>query len=65
MESRGALTDLLDRALDRGIIINADLVVCLAGVPLIGVMLRAALAGMETLRRYGLLTDWDEVVRRR
>jgi len=40
------LVDLLDRVLDRGVVINADIIISLAGVPLIGVNLRAALAGM-------------------
>jgi len=53
------LVDLLDRVLDKGLVIQADLVICLAGIPLIGVSLRAALAGMQTMLDYGLLRDWD------
>lgn len=56
---RATLSDLIDRVLDKGLIINADLVVSLAGVPLIGVNLRAALAGMETMVKYGLMQDYD------
>jgi len=56
----GALVDLLDRVLDKGLVLQADLIISLAGVPLIGVCLRAALASMETMLRYGLMTDWDE-----
>jgi hypothetical protein len=55
--------DLLDRALDKGVVIQADLIVSLAGVPLIGVCLRAALAGMETMLNYGIMTDWDSKTR--
>jgi hypothetical protein len=55
----GTLVDLLDRVLDRGVVLQADLIISLAGVPLIGVCLRAALAGMDTMLRYGLLADWD------
>lgn len=53
------LSDLIDRVLDKGIVINADLVISLAGVPLIGLNLRAALAGMETMVKYGLMQDYD------
>ncbi len=60
---QATLVDLLDRALDKGVVISADLVVSLAGVPLVGVNLRAAVAGMETMLRYGLMRDWDERIR--
>ncbi|NQT73935.1 MAG: gas vesicle protein [Chloroflexi bacterium] len=63
--SHATLVDLLDRVLDKGLIIHADLIVSVAGVPLIGVNLRAALAGMETMLRYGLMRDWDEEIRTR
>lgn len=56
---RATLSDLLDRVLDKGIILNADLVISLADVPLIGVNLRAAIAGMETMVKYGLMRDYD------
>jgi len=57
------LVDLLDRILDKGLVIHADLIISLAGVPLIGVNLRAALAGMETMLKYGVMKDWDERTR--
>jgi hypothetical protein len=55
--------DLLDRALDKGVILDADLIVHVAGIPLLGVSLRAALAGVETMLRYGMWVDWDEAQR--
>jgi gas vesicle structural protein len=55
--------DLLDRVLDRGLIIDADIIISLAGVPLVGLRLRAALAGMETMTRYGVMTDRDAHLR--
>jgi len=57
--SHATLVDLLDRVLDKGLVINADIIISLAGVPLIGVNLRAALAGMETMLEYGLMKEWD------
>jgi len=56
---QATLVDLLDRVLDRGVLINADIVISLAGVPLIAVNLRAALAGVETMLRYGVLKEDD------
>jgi hypothetical protein len=61
--SQATLVDLLDRVLDKGLVINADLIISLAGVPLIGVNLRAALAGMETMLKYGVMKEWDERTR--
>jgi len=61
--SHATLVDLLDRVLDKGLVIQADIIISLAGVPLIGVNLRAALAGMETMLKYGVMKDWDERTR--
>ena len=49
------MLDLLDRVLDKGLVLNADIIVSVAGVPLIGVNLRAALAGMETMLKHGVM----------
>jgi len=57
--NKGALSDLIDRVLDKGVIIDADIIISLANVPLIGINLRAALAGMETMVKYGLMREYD------
>ncbi len=59
------LVDLLDRVLDRGLVIHADVIISLAGVPLVGLNLRAALAGMETMLAHGRMREWDERIRAR
>ena len=59
-----ALVDLVDRILVKGVVINADLVVSVSGVPLIGVNLKAAIAGMTTMLDYGMMEAWDEEIRR-
>lgn len=48
------LADLVDRLLEKGLVINADITVSLVGVELLGVKIRAALASFETAARYGL-----------
>lgn len=58
-EKDSTLVDILDRLLDRGAILNADLIISMAGVPLIGMNLRAALASMQTMLEYGIMEDWD------
>jgi len=49
-----SLVDLVDRILDKGLVINADISVSVAGVDLLGVKVRAALASFETAAKYGL-----------
>ena len=64
-DARVTLVDLLDRILDKGLVINSDIIISVAGIPLIGVNLRAALAGMETMLKYGMMKAWDERIRAR
>jgi len=58
-DTRVTLVDLLDRILDKGLLINADLIISVAGVPLIGVKLNAAIASVETMLKYGVMADWS------
>jgi translation initiation factor IF-3 len=53
-ETEAGLVDLLDRVLEKGLIIHADVVITLAGVPLIGISLKAAIANIETMLDYGM-----------
>ncbi len=53
----------MDRVLDKGIVIHADMIISVAGIPLIGVNLKAALAGMETMLKYGMMEEWDTSIR--
>ena len=48
------LADVIDRVLDKGLVINADICVSVAGVEFLGIKIRAALASFETAARYGL-----------
>jgi len=48
------LADAIDRILDKGLVINADIAIDVAGVELLGIKIRAALASFETAARYGL-----------
>ncbi|MBI3753943.1 MAG: gas vesicle protein [Deltaproteobacteria bacterium] len=57
------LTDLLDRVLDKGLVIRADIIISLAGIPMIGINLGAAIAGMETMLKYGIMEEWDREIR--
>lgn len=54
METGTTLIDVIDRVLDKGLVINADITVSIAGVELLGIKIRAALASFETAAKYGL-----------
>ncbi len=50
----GSLADVIEVILDKGLVINADITVSVAGVELLGIKIRAALASFATAARYGL-----------
>lgn len=53
-DTPGTLADVIDRILDKGLVINADIAVSVAGVELLGIKIRATLASFETAAKYGL-----------
>ncbi|MFH1652619.1 MAG: gas vesicle protein GvpJ [Pseudomonadota bacterium] len=61
-EREATLVDLLDRLLDKGLVLNADLVITMGDVPLIGINLKAAIAGMETMLQYGMMTEFEKEI---
>lgn len=48
------LAELIDRILDKGLVINADIRISLAGTEILGIKIRAALASFETAAKFGL-----------
>jgi len=52
--SNGTLADVIDRILDKGLVINADITVSLVDVELLSIKIRAVLCSLETAARYGL-----------
>ncbi|WP_231183149.1 gas vesicle protein [Haladaptatus sp. DYF46] len=52
--SQSDLAEMLELLLDKGVVINADIVVTVGETELLGVKLRAALASFETAAQYGL-----------
>lgn len=61
--SDDAVVDVLDVILRDGALVEADVVVTVADVPLVGIRLRAAIAGMSTMTRYGLFEARDGRIR--
>ncbi|WP_328798988.1 gas vesicle protein [Puerhibacterium puerhi] len=64
-EREGTLAHVIETLLDKGLVLNADIMVSVAGVELLGIRIRAALASFDTAARYGLEfpsgTDTDTV----
>jgi len=54
------IVELIDRILEKGAILNADIIVTVAEVPLLAANLRLALASVETMIKYGVMNDWLE-----
>jgi hypothetical protein len=57
------INDVLEKLLNKGLVLNADVIISVAGIPLLGVNLRAAIAGMETMLEYGIMEAWDKSTR--
>lgn len=53
-DSDNGLAGAIDRILDKGLVINADITVSVSGVELLGIKIRAALASFATAAQYGL-----------
>lgn len=53
------LADVVERVLDKGLVINADIVISLCKTELLSIKLRAAIASFETAAKWGLAFPSD------
>lgn len=58
-----SLFDLLDRILDKGVVINGDITVAFAGVDLLSLKVNLVIASLETAKRYGIELPWEKWAR--
>lgn len=54
VQQEDGLAAVIDRVLDKGLVINADVTVSVSGTELLGIKIRAALASFETAAQFGL-----------
>src|SRR5699024_2423308 len=54
------LPDLITVLLDKGTYLHIDLIIAVAEIPLIGINLRATIAGLEPMHEYGMMRAGDE-----
>lgn len=61
------LPEMVEMLLDKGVVVNADVVVTVGQTELLGIKIRAAIASFDTAAKYGLEfpegTDMDRVER--
>ncbi len=53
-QTDSGLAAVIDKVLEKGLVINADITVSVADTELLGIKIRAALASFETAAKYGL-----------
>jgi len=60
--SPGQLTivDLIDRILDKGVVINGDITLSIVGVDLLSLKINLVIASLETAKRYGIKLPWEK-----
>jgi hypothetical protein len=56
-----SLVDLLDRILDKGIVITGDITVTIGRVELLSLKINLVIASLETAKRYGIRLPWEKV----
>ncbi len=54
-----SLIDLLDRILDKGVVINGDITVTIGKVELLSLKINLVIASLETAKRYGIRLPWE------
>jgi hypothetical protein len=58
-----SLVDLLDRILDKGVVINGDITVTVGRVELLSLKINLVIASLETAKRYGIRLPWEPAPR--
>jgi methyl-accepting chemotaxis protein len=57
---RSNIIEFLDRILDKGIVINGDITVLVAGIELLSLRINLVIASIETAKRYGIELPWEK-----
>jgi gas vesicle protein GvpA/GvpJ/GvpM family len=58
------IVDLVDRILDKGVVITGDITVSIVGVDLLSLKINLVIASLETAKRYGIKLPWEKWDRR-
>ena len=55
------IVDLVDRILDKGVVITGDITVSIVGVDLLSLKINLVIASLETAKRYGIKLPWERL----
>ena len=58
------IVDLVDRILDKGIVITGDITISIVGVDLLSLKINLVISSLETAKRYGIKLPWEKSERR-
>ena len=62
---RLSIVDILDRILDKGLVINGEITVSVVGTDLLSLKINLVIASIETAKRYGIELPWEKWQRER
>src|SRR5690349_21668025 len=54
------IVDLVDRILDKGVVITGDITISIVGVDLLSLKINLVIASLETAKRYGIELPWEK-----
>lgn len=54
------IVDLIDRILDKGVVLTGDITVSIVGVDLLSLKINLVIASLETAKRYGIKLPWEK-----
>lgn len=54
------IVDLVDRILDKGVVLTGDITVSIVGVDLLSLKINLVIASLETAKRYGIKLPWEK-----
>ena len=55
------IVDLVDRILDKGVVITGDITISIVGVDLLSLKINLVIASLETAKRYGIKLPWEKL----
>ena len=62
---RLSIVDILDRILDKGLVINGEITVSVVGTDLLSLKINLVIASIATAKRYGIEPPWEKWQRER
>ena len=54
------IVDLVDRILDKGVVITGDITISIVGVDLLSLKINLVIASLEKAKRYGIKLPWEK-----